>query len=128
MEMSLCLAKILGAYCVVVSFAVLCNMLDYKEMIKDFAESRICIFFSGIIALWFGLIVAAIHNVWQGWPVIITLFGWMALIKGIVILIYPQFFLKIVLYYAEHFKAFVWQLAFVVAIGIMLLLFGFGIL
>jgi len=45
----------------------------------------------GLIALVVGLAIVVGHNVWFGGPpaIFVTLFGWAALIKGIIILFLP---------------------------------------
>ncbi len=49
------------------------------------------LFFSGIIALLLGAFVISVHNIWTaGWPVVITVIGWLSLIKGIWLLFYPS--------------------------------------
>ena len=35
------------------------------------------------MSLWFGAIVVAFHNVWSGIPAVLTVLGWLYLIKSI---------------------------------------------
>jgi len=44
----------------------------------------------GFIALAIGAIMVPIQEVWSGWQAIVTLMGWVALIKGIVIIMFPE--------------------------------------
>jgi hypothetical protein len=47
------------------------------------------------MALVFGLLIVMFHNVWVGsWEVIITILGWLALLKGVVLLVQPEFAIK----------------------------------
>lgn len=47
--------------------------------------------FGGIFALVIGLVLILAHNHWvQSWEVIITALGWLALIKGILLLWAPE--------------------------------------
>jgi len=47
--------------------------------------------FSGYIALVIGLVTIILHNVWVAdWRVVITIFGWASLIKGIVRIGFPE--------------------------------------
>ena len=46
----------------------------------------------GLVALLIGLTIVNVHNFWiAGWPVIITLFGWLAIIGGIIRMAFPAF-------------------------------------
>jgi uncharacterized membrane protein len=38
----------------------------------------------GIISLLFGLIIVLTHSIWLGWPIIITVVGYLAVLKGVV--------------------------------------------
>lgn len=45
--------------------------------------------FNGLLALTFGSIVVAGHNVWSGLPIVVTLVGWAQLLKGFLHLTVP---------------------------------------
>jgi len=60
----------------------------YAEMMKD--PSLFLVW--GIIALLIGFLIVTRHNVWQGWPTIVTIFGWIALLKGFTLIVLPQHF------------------------------------
>jgi uncharacterized protein YjeT (DUF2065 family) len=45
---------------------------------------------AGILALLAGLAIVNTHNVWTGWPVIITLLGWISIIAGIARMAFPE--------------------------------------
>ena len=36
-----------------------------------------------------GIIIVAFHDVWRGWPLVITLIGWALLLKGTLHLLFP---------------------------------------
>jgi hypothetical protein len=60
-------------------------------MAKEFIVSRPLLFLSGLLTLIGGLAIVNTHNVWQGgWPVIITVFGWLAVIGGAARMLFPQ--------------------------------------
>src|SRR5262245_61173529 len=46
------------------------------------AKGRPGVFINGWLALGFGSIIVAFHNVWQGLPMILTLLGWAQVLKG----------------------------------------------
>jgi hypothetical protein len=87
MGTSLILAKILGSYLVIVSIAMLSNPLKMRTMVNDILASPACLALGAFFALTIGLIIINTHNVWVfSWPVIITIIGWIAFIKGLVFL------------------------------------------
>ena len=48
------------------------------------------VFVNGFLALGFGSIIVAFHNVWTGLPVVLTVLGWAQILKGIVSFVAPQ--------------------------------------
>jgi uncharacterized protein YjeT (DUF2065 family) len=91
METSVILAKIIGPLFVVVGLGLFINLDHYRRMLSDFGSSPLSIYMAGTTALLLGLIVVTFHNVWVvNWPVIITLLGWSALIKGAVRIAAPR--------------------------------------
>ena len=45
----------------------------------------------GFLSLFLGLTSVLLHNVWEpNWQVLITIFGWLALIKGIIVIAWPE--------------------------------------
>ncbi len=45
----------------------------------------------GFLELFMGLLVFVSHQVWNGWPLIITLFGLGMVLEGAFYLIFPEF-------------------------------------
>ncbi len=63
----------------------------YKKMFEDFNENAAVMYLGGIMALTIGYLIVAFHNTWtKDLSVIITIFGCLALMKGILILIRPK--------------------------------------
>lgn len=90
MDLSIFLAKVMGLYLVIGGVATLINYKTFRDAVKDFAKSRIIPLLSGVLALMIGLLLVVSHNVWEGgWPVIITVIGWLAVLEGILYLVFP---------------------------------------
>lgn len=53
------------------------------------AKGRAGVIVNGLLALTFGSIVVAGHNVWGGLPTVVTLMGWAQLLKGFLHLAVP---------------------------------------
>ena len=91
MELSVFLAKVLGLYLVIVAPAALLNRRHFPRLIKEFSDSLAMVVLSGFVALVLGLLLVVSHNVWTAdWRVIITLLGWLTLIKGVVRFAFPH--------------------------------------
>ena len=52
------------------------------------------VFVVGFLSLGFGSIIVAFHQVWSGWPLVLTLLGWAQIVKAGLYFIFPAFGLK----------------------------------
>lgn len=53
-------------------------------------------YLGGIMAVVVGMLIVSYHNVWEvSWTLIVTLIGWLALIKGALLLIIPEAFINL---------------------------------
>jgi hypothetical protein len=59
------------------------------EIIKAIIQNPPLLFIAGLLGVTAGLAIVLAHNVWSGGalPIIVTLFGWAILIKGVLLLI-----------------------------------------
>ncbi|MGV0811662.1 hypothetical protein ABQF34_06835 [Mycolicibacterium boenickei] len=61
---------------------------DVKRLI---VENRAFGLTYGYLSLFLGLTSVLLHNVWEmNWHVLITIFGWLALIKGVIVIAWPE--------------------------------------
>ncbi|MFA5337823.1 MAG: hypothetical protein WC330_05785, partial [Candidatus Omnitrophota bacterium] len=83
MHPSIFLAQLIGPFIVLISIGMLLNLKVYRQIIEDFLKSTALIYISGLITFVTGLAIVLFHNLWVAdWRVIITVFGWLTLIKG----------------------------------------------
>jgi hypothetical protein len=91
MQTSRYIAKLLGPFLVAVGAGLFLNAGTFQAMAEEFLRSNALIFLSGLIALVAGLAIVIAHNVWVAdWRVIITVFGWLSAIGGVVRIVFPQ--------------------------------------
>jgi len=91
MQTSIYLAKLMGPVIGVAGVGFLLNRRAFLEMAKDFLDSTALIMLSGFLALVMGLAIINAHNIWVAdWPVIITVFGWLSMVGGIVRITMPD--------------------------------------
>lgn len=91
MTASIFLAKVMGLYLVIVYVSVLLNKKLMPALIKDVAKNTGFTMFGGAMALIVGLLVVLTHNVWSpDWIGLVTLLGWVILIKGVLMVLMPK--------------------------------------
>ena len=86
---SIFIAKLMGPMLIAVGVSALLNPNLLKDLGKEVLDSTAFVFLAGIAALLLGLAIVNTHNVWSGWPVIITIIGWLAVIGGVIRLVFP---------------------------------------
>ncbi len=90
METSILIARLGGPILVVAGLGALFNLKDMRDVAEAFIANRALVYIGGFLALLGGLAIVNAHNVWTaGWPVIITIFGWLAIAAGIVRMTFP---------------------------------------
>ena len=64
----------------------------YKKLFTDFCENAAVMYLGGVAALVIGYVILAHRGIrcTQDWSMILSLIGWIALIKGILILVQPK--------------------------------------
>ena len=81
MTSSKAIAALPGPTLFVMALAMLLNLGSMAAIAAQVARDTALIFFSGILLFVAGLAIVRIHNMWSGgWPVLVTILGWLALI------------------------------------------------
>lgn len=90
MQNSIFLAQLLGPFFLVIGVGMAANPDHYRRMAEEFLASSALIYVAGLLAFVPGLAIVLTHNVWVfGWPLIITLLGWLGLVGGTFRLLFP---------------------------------------
>lgn len=90
MDTSLFLLKFWGWYCVIFFFILCFNPKRIKQIIEDIQDEKFTILIS-FLAIIIGLLNILFHNIWEAnIRLVVTLFGWLALLKGIMLLTFPR--------------------------------------
>lgn len=85
------LATVLGWYLVIMSLLLIFRRNIVTAAMSDVMAQPGLLLVIAFITLILGLLMVASHNVWvMGWPVVVTLFGWLALISGLIRLFCPE--------------------------------------
>lgn len=124
MELSNFLANIWGLSFIVAGLSFLIYPKNIQKVIEA-AENEATAFFMGIGTFVIGLAMVLSYNIWvYDWRVVITIFGWLSLIKGASLLLWPNF----VINYSKRVGEARWlsyALVVMVLLGCVLIYFGF---
>ena len=91
MAISTYLAKLIGPIFLTIGIGMLVNGPFYRVLIGEALASHVLIYLSGVLSLLAGLAIVIAHNRWSGgWPVIITVIGWLMVIGGVIRIVVPQ--------------------------------------
>jgi hypothetical protein len=90
MALSKTIAGLIGPTLGAIGAAMLLNLGSFAEMVKQIAEDPGLIFLSGVPLLVAGIAILRVHNLWTGgWPVVVTVLGWLAVIGGLMRMFLP---------------------------------------
>jgi hypothetical protein len=89
MQPAVFIARLLGPTFVAIGLGILANGPFYSALILEAVHSPTLIYFSGLMSLVPGLAILNVHRSWSGWPVIITIIGWLMVIGGVIRLVLP---------------------------------------
>jgi len=86
------LARLFGLYCIIIAATMLSQPEAFVGLVHAFVANAPLVLIVGIFTLFGGLALVLLHNFWSGaaLTVIITLVGWLTLIKAVVLLVLPS--------------------------------------
>jgi uncharacterized membrane protein len=89
MDTIIILARISGIMCLLIGLSMM-NKNYMAAIIDEMENSKLSYWLTGFIAAVLGSVMLAFYSTWSGhWPVLITILGWLALLKGITIMLFP---------------------------------------
>jgi len=83
------IARLIGPLYLAIGVGILLNGAFYSALVKEAVKSPTLIYFSGLLALVPGLAIINVHSSWRGWPVIVTIIGWLLVVGGVIRLVLP---------------------------------------
>ena len=91
MSTSKTIAALLGPTLVASAATVLANLDAMPTLIEGMARSPMLVVLAGYAAFVPGLAIVYFHNRWTGgWPVVVTVMGWLSLVIGLMRMIFPM--------------------------------------
>ncbi len=128
METTIILARMLAVLYITIGLGILLNRERYTKIYQELLNSPALLYVSGIVVLLIGWFIVSIHNEWEtGWPLVITIFGWVALIKGALILALPRAMQALATRFLKKGQAMTWEGLFALGLGIVMTYLGFAV-
>ena len=86
------LARLFGLYCLIMATAMLLQREAFVSIVHAFVADAPLVLIAGVFTLFGGLALVLLHNYWSGGAltVIITLIGWLTLVKAVVLVVLPS--------------------------------------
>ncbi len=90
MDTSILIARFIGPVSLVAGLGMLVNRAYYTELMATISNNKAMLFIAGVLALVVGIAITTFHNIWAAdWRVVITVFGWLSIVGGVVRLVFP---------------------------------------
>jgi hypothetical protein len=88
---TLFLSRLIGLYCILIRLSIISRGQATVETVTALLQNSAMTLILGVITLAAGLALVLAHNIWSGGAlvVVVTLVGWMALIKSLFFLFLP---------------------------------------
>jgi hypothetical protein len=86
-------ARVMGPFLAIVPTIIAVRAPDMGALASDFFRSDLAVWFTGAGLLFAGLAIIAFHQYWSSVAaVLISLFGWILALRGLVLLIAPSLY------------------------------------
>jgi hypothetical protein len=120
MNTSTVLAQILGILFIALGLSMIFNKKWTALAIEEITKNQGLVWLAGFITLILGTTIVTLNNTWtSGVPLLVTILGWLTLIKGAAILVFPDFTFS---YYKKMNKEniFTWGGVIIFILGLLL--------
>ena len=91
-RLTIYLARLLGLFTLIAALAMIVRQNSLAETVQALVDAPAVLFIFGLLVLAAGLAIVIAHNVWSGGvaTVIVTLYGWILTIRGVLLLTLPS--------------------------------------
>jgi hypothetical protein len=84
------IAGLIGPTLLAIAAGMLLNLGSFPELAEEISREPGLIFVSGVLLFVAGLAIVRAHKIWAGgWPVIVTVLGWLAVLSGLLRMLFP---------------------------------------
>jgi len=88
-------SRVLGPFLVIVDITAIVRAPDMRAVVSDFQANSLWSWAVGAFVLVFGLVIVAGHQYWRGAAaIIVSVLGWLIVLRGLLLLAFPQAFVS----------------------------------
>ena len=92
MQLSKLIAKMASVIYLSASLGAFFSADYYRKIADDLFSNSALIYVTGFITVIIGFLIVTYHTRWtRNWIVLITILGWLAMVKGICLIAFPRF-------------------------------------
>ena len=126
MDTSIFIAQLLGPPILLAGLSLIAHQSFYRGVAENIRSSPALLYVIGMLRLLAGLTIVLVYNVWvANWRVLITLIGWIAIVRGALILAAPDAVLSWTRGMLERDTLFPLAAAIAILLGGALCFFGY---
>ena len=125
MNITLIITQVLGIIFSILGLSMLVNKKNMATVVEDMLHSQGLFWLTGLATLTIGVVMIGLNNGWNsGLQSVITIIGWLILIKGTAILLIPK---TMTLFYKKFVKdsMLIWAGLIILILGLLLVYKGF---
>jgi hypothetical protein len=127
MQTSIYLAKLIGPVLIIVGAGILLNPRAFHAVARDALGNHALIYAFGLADLIIGIAIVLSHNVWTAsWRVIITLLGWILIVRGAIRIAMPDRVMEMGAKLMESRVVLPISAAIMIVLGLILSYFGYS--
>jgi hypothetical protein len=88
-------ARVMGPFLAIITTTAVARGAGMRTLLTDFRATPVWPWVTGAFVLLSGLVVVALHQHWKGAaPIIVSVLGWLATLKGFFLTVFPQTYLS----------------------------------
>jgi hypothetical protein len=92
MALSILIAKIISVVYLAAALGAVFSRDYYQRIFDDLFKNAALTYLIGLMAVILGFLIVNYHNIWvTDWTVLVTVLGWLGLMKGVLIIAFPRF-------------------------------------
>jgi hypothetical protein len=121
MTTSQTISGLIGPTFIAIAVSMLLNLGSLPALIEQAYRDPAVVLLSGIIIFVAGLAIVRTHNLWKaGWPVLVTVLGWLFMVQGLARMLFPTQLAAIAAGIAQNAGFIVGEAVVILALGCFL--------
>lgn len=122
MSIPILIAKLIAVIYISCGIGVLIGNINFNKIANEFQNSPALSFGAGLVSSSLGIILLHYHNVWtNNWTVLITILGWLCLVCGVIVIVFP----KTISFVSKYYKQSALWGVLMICFGLLFGYFGF---